>query len=86
MRSRKFKGGVRNRGRFESCHTNYIKHVVNDVAELEESARVVKLKNVFSCEAHNELIKDTLRLLYDGKLDEAKELIDCMKQLQNPEI
>ncbi|MBO5745691.1 MAG: CapA family protein [Clostridia bacterium] len=65
---------------------NYIKHVVNDVAELDDLKRVVKLKNIFSCEAHNELITDTLRLLYDGKLEQAKEFIDYTKQLQNPEI
>lgn len=65
---------------------NYMKHVVNDVTELDDAMRVVKLKNIFSCEAHNELIKDTLNLAYRGKVEKASELVEYTRELQKPEI
>lgn len=40
-----------------------------------------KTKNVFSCEAHNELVKTTLNLEYAGRLEEAKKAYEDLKEL-----
>ena len=41
------------------------------------------IKNIFSCEAHVELMKYTLRLIHEGRVEKAKELVPYIKSLQN---
>lgn len=44
------------------------------------------LKNIFSCEAHNELMTNTMKIIYDGRCKEAEEKIEEIKKLQNLKI
>lgn len=64
----------------------YMNHVVYDAALFDDAVRFVRLKNIFSCEAHNELIRDSLILKYRGNLEEARKLIDYTQELQKPQI
>jgi poly-gamma-glutamate synthesis protein (capsule biosynthesis protein) len=64
----------------------YMNHVVYDAALFDDVVRFVRLKNIFSCEAHNELIRDSLILKYRGNLEEARKLIDYTQELQKPQI
>ena len=54
------------------------------VAEGAESVKA--LKNVFSCEAHNELVKNTLKLIFEGRCADYQEEVDYIKRLQNVKI
>ncbi len=65
---------------------HYIKSVVVDLEVLEDEKRLIPLKNMFSCEAHCELLRDALNLKYFDKADEFKQLIDLSKELQAPKI
>ena len=44
------------------------------------------LRNLFSCEAHNELIKNSLNILYGGRRGDAEAQIETITRLQNMEI
>ena len=63
----------------------YLKRVI-DPEKLGETSEYIHIKNIFSCEAHNELIKDTLNLAYRGKVEEASEFVEYTRELQKPEI
>ena len=54
------------------------------VAEGAESVKA--LKNVFSCEAHNELVKNTLKLIFEGRCADYQGEVDYIKRLQNVKI
>lgn len=43
---------------------------------------IVHLKNLLSCESHNELMRRTLELAFTGKLGEAKEIAAEIRELQ----
>lgn len=47
---------------------------------------VALLKNLFGCEAHNELLTYTAKLIYDGGVEKACELIPEIEKLQNMEL
>ena len=47
---------------------------------------LVRTKNLFSCEAHNELMNNTFKLLYEGRLQEAKKYIPYIEALQDMRI
>ena len=63
----------------------YLKRVI-DPEKLGETSEYIHIKNIFSCEAHNELIKDTLNLAYRGKVEKARESVEYTRELQKPEI
>ncbi len=44
---------------------------------------VLRLRNMFTCEAYNELITNYLKLLGEYRLEEAAEYIPHIKQLQH---
>lgn len=44
---------------------------------------IKEFKNLFSCEAHNELISKTAKLIYDNRLEEAKEYEPFIRSLQD---
>lgn len=44
--------------------------------------KVSPIKNIFSCEAHVELMKYTLRLIHEGRVEKAKEILPYIKSLQ----
>ncbi|MBQ2968497.1 MAG: CapA family protein [Clostridia bacterium] len=43
------------------------------------------VKNLFNCEAHNELVRRCLNLVYENKLEASKERVPLIKKLQNIE-
>ena len=43
-------------------------------------------KNLFNCEAHNEVCRRSLNMAYDGRTDEAKKRADLIRKLQDMEI
>ena len=65
----------------------YSAHVVYKDTMIESGASEVSaIKNIFSCEAHNELITNSLKIIYEGKLKEAEEKICKIEMLQNMQI
>lgn len=44
-----------------------------------------RMKNAFSCEAHNELLTNTLKILFEGREQEAERRIPAILKLQNME-
>ncbi len=50
---------------------------------LDNLAELVHTKNVFSCEAHNELIRRSLDLVYEGKREEALAGVEEIYRLQS---
>jgi hypothetical protein len=46
----------------------------------------VQVKNVFSCEAHNELVTNTFKLMYEGRVQTAGKHLADIKALQNMQI
>ena len=40
------------------------------------------IRNIFTCEAHNELIKNTIKIIFDKKIQEAYKYVDDIKMLQ----
>lgn len=47
------------------------------------SEEVKNLKNVFGCEAHNELVKNTFRIIFEGKVEQAKAGVELIRKLQD---
>ena len=52
----------------------------------DASDKVCHLKNIFGCEAHNELITNYTKLCYENRTEEAEKLVPEIKALQNPQI
>ncbi len=48
--------------------------------------RLVQIKNVFSCEAHNELVTNTFKMMYEGRMKTAGKHLEHIKALQNMRI
>ncbi len=48
-----------------------------------EPPQQARLKNSFSCEAHNELIGNTIKIYFEGRVEEAKETVPTIERLQN---
>ncbi len=46
-----------------------------------QPAEVQHIKNLFGCEAHNELVKNTLTILCDGRMDEALKTKPALDEL-----
>ncbi|MBE6592117.1 MAG: CapA family protein [Ruminococcaceae bacterium] len=60
----------------------YAKHAAYSPEMLSEQGSVVKIKNLFSCEAHNELMKNLFNLCYNGGFEEAQAKQNIIKELQ----
>lgn len=60
---------------------NYRKEMVT-----EPIHKMTSLKNLFSCEAHNELIRGALNLIYEGWHNDLQSEIDLIRKLQNLEL
>ncbi len=48
-----------------------------------EPAQQARLKNSFSCEAHNELIGNTVKIYFEDRVEEAKSKVAEIERLQN---
>lgn len=44
---------------------------------------IKRLKNVFGCEAHNELVKNTLLMIYESRVERARTGVELIEKLQN---
>ena len=51
-----------------------------------EPAQRARLKNSFSCEAHNELIGNTVKIYFENRVEEAKEKVEEILRLQQVEF
>ncbi len=47
---------------------------------------IVKVKNVFNCEAHNEVVRNMLNMAYECRFEEAKERVPLIRKLQEIEL
>ena len=50
------------------------------LGDLDEYKKLAIVKNMFSCEAHNELIKTYLNILYDDEVERYYTYIEEIKQ------
>ena len=64
----------------------YLNNVSYQGDEQDTPFGIRGLKNVFSCEAHNELIKNTLKIIYEERLEEAKEYLPIIDAFQDMRI
>ena len=51
-----------------------------------EPSMMARLKNSFSCEAHNELIYNYIKIHFEGRQEQAKETMEQIAQWQNKKI
>lgn len=51
-----------------------------------EPPQLARMKNNFSCEAHNELVGNTLKILFEERREEAGKLLPEIRRLQNAEF
>ena len=65
----------------------YANHLAVTPDMLQNGAEQVKhVKNLFGCEAHNELMKRFLELCYEGRTDEAAKIAEEILPLQEIDI
>ena len=65
----------------------YINHCAFTADMLDcDQNKIRELKNLFSCEAHNELIEKSTKVIYDGRIEEVKKYEAKIRTLQNMEI
>ncbi len=57
-----------------------------EIAENYDAEGIKRMKNIFSCEAHNELLTNTFKIMYEGRVKDAMELLPQIKNLQGMEI
>jgi poly-gamma-glutamate synthesis protein (capsule biosynthesis protein) len=50
------------------------------------SRQVKDMKNIFNCEAHNELVRNTFNMVFEGRMEKAKGLVEFIQKLQNMQI
>jgi hypothetical protein len=61
----------------------YAKHVVYVPEMLQAGPKYcARLKNIFNCEAHNELIHALMELCYENRFEEAKQKQDQITRYQ----
>ena len=51
----------------------------------ETAANMMHLRNLFTCEAHQDIIRTLLCLIEEGRTEEARGLIDEIEAFQSPE-
>ena len=51
--------------------------------EMVSGASCTGLKNLLSCEAHNELMINSMKILFEKRYEEAKKYVPYIKKLQN---
>ncbi len=64
----------------------YIKMLNYNEAVQAKKSSAASLKNIFSCEAHNELIKNTLNMMFFDRVKSAEKDVGFIEKLQNMEI
>lgn len=62
---------------------DYIKTLKYSETMEQDGAEAIKeVKNLLSCEAHNELMANTLKILFEARCDSARTLVQQIKKLQ----
>lgn len=62
----------------------YSAHMHFDDTQLKDSSqKAAGPRNLFTCEAHNELMKTFLNICYENRVEEAKELLEELEILQS---
>jgi len=64
----------------------YLEHVGFDDEMYANAKKVSPVKNIFSCEAHVELMKHTLRIIHEGRVEEVKKLVPYIEKMQNKNL
>lgn len=59
---------------------NYFEQMCKCVNYLDDRKKLASVKNIFSCEAHNELVKTYLAVLYENEVEKYSKLIDEIKK------
>ncbi len=57
-----------------------------DILTSNVQSENVRAKNVFNCEAHNEVVRNILNMAYECRFEEAKERVPLIKKLQEIEL
>lgn len=60
----------------------YLKHVKFEEEMYQNAKKASPIKNLLSCEAHAELLKHSFRLIYEGRVEEARTLVPYLEQMQ----
>jgi len=61
----------------------YLEHIGFNDEMYTNAKKVSPIKNIFSCEAHVELMKHTFRLVHEGRVEDAKKLVPYIEKMQN---
>lgn len=59
---------------------SYLNAMYKNLGNLDDKKKLAVVKNMFSCEAHNELIKTYLNILYDDEVEKNYIYVDEIKQ------
>lgn len=70
--------------RGKNAYLSGVEYTPETMENSPESMRL--LKNIFCCEAHNELIKNTLKILFEQRCEEAQNLISEIQSFQKMEV
>ena len=49
-------------------------------------SEIIRVKNVFNCEAHNEVVRNMLNMAYECRFEQAKERVELIRKLQEIEL
>lgn len=65
---------------------SYLPNVKFDEIMHTDPWKASPVKNIFSCEAHVELMKHTFRIVHEGRVEEAKKLVPYIEKMQSFEV
>ncbi len=72
------------------CLTSSYSYIIGNYKQemfADGNADAIKaIKNIFGCEAHNELVRNTMFMIYEGHVESAKARLPLIEKLQNLEI
>ena len=67
---------------YANALTSYKEEILTSNVQSENT----RAKNVFNCEAHNEVVRNILNMAYECRFEEAKERVPLIKKLQEIEL
>ena len=67
---------------YANALTTYKEEILTSNIQSENT----RAKNVFNCEAHNEVVRNILNMAYECRFEEAKERVPLIKKLQEVEL
>ena len=69
-----------------SNYSNYLSGYKRELFADGNTEKIKVLKNLFICEAHNELLCNTMSMIFEGRVSAAEERLARIEKLQNMEI